>query len=93
MEIANKRAYYNAIYEAIIVNDNTDIDPENKGRVQIYIPYLHTEYINDYKNYMKASDKQSQTGWRVYPWAYVLVSDLKNGNVVYCSYVNNSNNL
>ena len=91
MEIASKKSYYNAIYEAIIVNDNIDSDPEDKGRVQIYIPYIHTEYINTYMDYMLSSDKQNQDGWSRFPWAYVLVDNLKNGNVVYCSYVNNSN--
>ena len=91
MEIASKKSYYNAIYEAIIVNDNIDSDPEDKGRVQIYIPYIHTEYINTYMDYMLSSDKQNQDGCNRFPWAYVLVDNLKNGNVVYCSYVNNSN--
>lgn len=91
MEIANKRAYYNAIYEAIIVNDNIDSDPDGKGRVQIYIPYIHTDCITTYTEYMLSSDKENQTGWGRFPWAYVLVDNLKNGNAVYCSYVNNSN--
>lgn len=91
MEVANRRSYYNAIYEAIVVNDNIDSDPDNKGRVQIYIPYVHTEYVSTYMDYMLSSDKQNQDGWSRFPWAYVLVDNLKNGNVVYCSYVNNSN--
>lgn len=91
MEIANKKAYYNAIYEAIVVNADINSDPENKGRVQLYIPFIHTDLIDVYMEYMQTSDKVNSDNWGKFPWANVLVDDLQNGNVVYCSYVNNSN--
>lgn len=47
--------------------------------------------IDKYMEYMSATDKSNNPNWTSFPWANVLVGDLKNGNVVYCSYVNNSN--
>ena len=91
MEITSKKTYYNAIYEAIIVNSNIDTDPENKNRVQIFIPYIQASYIDMYSEYMLSSDKQNHIGWNKFPWATSLVNNLENGNVVFCSYVNNSN--
>lgn len=91
MEIASKKSYYNSIYNAIVVNDNPDQDPLNLGRIQIYIPAIHTEYSKTYIDYINASNKEELDGWSVFPWAITLVSDLKNGNVVYSGFVNNNN--
>ena len=92
MEIKDKKSYYNAINEAIIVNANTDDDPEGLGRVQIYIPNEHIQYSTDFVDYMASSNKESLPGWTNYPWAITLVDDLDEGNVVYCGNIDNSGN-
>ena len=40
MNISDKTTYSNYVFNAVVVNANTDMDPENKGRVQIYIPTM-----------------------------------------------------
>lgn len=92
MDVANRNTYYNAIYEAIIVNDNTDSDPDGLGRVQIYIPYIHIMYADTYTEYMNSSNKEEEDGWNIFPWAVVMAKNYKNGNVAYCSNINNENN-
>lgn len=92
MEISSNRTYSNIIYSAIIVNDNSDMDPESKGRVQIYIPSVHLSQIDTYTDYMTSSNKREHDGWTIFPWATTLVDDLKNGNVVFGSNVDNKAN-
>lgn len=91
MEIADKRSYYNSIFSAIIVNDNADSDPENKGRVQIYIPSIHTNYDEIYKEYMNNNNKSDDENRTKFPWAATLDKNLKNGNIVFATNINNNN--
>ena len=91
MEISRKSDYYNAVFIAVIVNADIDQDPQAKGRVQIFIPTIHTNYLDKYQDYMNSSNKESQDGWSVYPWATTLVKDIKNGNIVYATNINNKN--
>ena len=91
MEISRKSDYYNSVFLAVIVNADIDQDPQAKGRVQIFIPTIHTNYLDKYQDYMNSSNKESQDGWSVYPWATTLVKDIKNGNIVYATNINNKN--
>jgi murein DD-endopeptidase MepM/ murein hydrolase activator NlpD len=91
MEIASKKNYSNIIYSAIIVNADTDMDPDNSGRVQIYIPTVHSSYADKYEAYINSGDKENADGWDYFPWAYTLVDDLKDGNAVFGSTVDNQN--
>ena len=92
MEINSHKSYKNIIYSAIVVNDDIDSDPMGLGRVQLYIPSEHLEFASTYTEYMMHKDKQSQRGWEYFPWAKTLVSDLKVGNYVYGSMINNQSN-
>lgn len=89
MDIANKQKYYNAIYEGIVVNSNTSQNSSYSNRVQVYIPRIHYRYSSIYKTYMEAADKSNHEHRNKFPWAISLVSNLKEGNVVYCGYINN----
>lgn len=90
MDIQNSNTYYNAIYSAVVVNDLTEQDPEGLGRVQIYIPKIHFAYLNDYVDYMNSSDKSSSDLFKILPWAYSVVKDLKIGDEVFCGYIDNT---
>ena len=91
MEIADKRAYYNSIFSAIVVNDNVDDDPAGKGRVQIYIPSIHTNYDDVYMKYMTSNNKREDENRTKFPWATTMIENLKNGNIVFATNVNNNN--
>ena len=91
MEVASKREYNNSIYSAIIVNEDHDADPEGKDRVQIYIPSIHFDLADIYADYMTDGNKEENEHWGDFPWAVPMVDDLENGNVVYGSYINNTN--
>ena len=91
MELASKREYNNSIYSAIIVNEDYDADPEGKDRVQIYIPSIHFDLADIYADYMTDGNKEENEHWGDFPWAVPMVDDLENGNVVYGSYINNTN--
>lgn len=90
MDVQNKDTYYNSIYSAIVVNDNFESDPMGLFRVQVYIPTMFYEYNSIYESYMNSSDKASSEDADKFPWAKSLVKDLKNGNIVYGSFVNNN---
>lgn len=89
MEINSRTSYKNIIYSAVVVNENIDDDPAGLGRVQIYIPSEHLEFASSYLEYMDSENKQEHKGWEYFPWAVTLATNLKNGNTVYGSYVNN----
>ena len=91
MDIQDKKSYSNYIYKAIVVNSNTDTDPDNLGRVQLYIPALHPEYAGLYVDYMRKSkfNKVNSTEFNYFPWATTLVSDLQDGNIIYGGNINN----
>lgn len=92
MQVTNRDSYSNCIYSGIVVNTNTDQDPDGKYRVQIYIPNLQYEYDNKYEEYMNSGDKTNSNLKNVFPWAKSLVKDLKEGNVVYVNYIGNDSN-
>lgn len=92
MNINDRSVYYNCIYQAVVVNDDTTQDPEDSGRIQIYIPALHYSFEGMYKQYIKDSNKSESIYKSYFPWATALVEDLKEGNIVYCSFINNSSN-
>ena len=87
MQVVNKNSYITTIYSAIIVNNNTGQDPDNKGRVQIYIPSINYEYADVYQEYMESADKQSSKYKDAFPWALKLVDEVSSGDEVYGSYV------
>lgn len=90
MQVTNRNAYSNEILIAIVVNSDTDQDPQSNYRVQIYIPSLQYQYDSIYESYMNSSDKTSNEHFSKFPWAKTLVEDLTEGNIVYCSNINNS---
>ena len=92
MDVANRSAYYNSIYSAVVVNANSNEDPESRGRVQIYIPSVHLQYSDIYLDYMQSEDKASHDGWSKFPWATTIVEGLENGSVVFGNYIDNENN-
>lgn len=92
MNIINSDSYYNSIYQAIVVNADNNQDPENKYRIQIYIPLLQPEYINLYQNYINSANKSSHKDKNKFPWAISLVGDLTEGNIVYGGFINNDIN-
>lgn len=89
MNILNSNTYNNQIYQAIVVNSNFQQDPQQKGRVQIYIPEQQYEYSDIYQSYMNAGDKASTGNMDKFPWAITLVPDLKEGNIVYGNFIQN----
>lgn len=91
MNVAGRSEYYNNIYRAIVVNVDTSQDPENKDRFQIYIPTIHYEYDGEYQNYMEDSNKTGNPNFNVFPWAVTLVDNLKLGDIVYGSNIDNKN--
>ena len=89
MQVANKDLYYNVIYKAIVVNDDTSMDPSGNNRVQIYIPNMQFRYQKVFQEYMNDTNKANSNYKNKFPWAISLVSDLQNGNIVYGGYINN----
>ena len=53
MQVTNKESFISTIYPAIVVNTDTSLDPDDKGRVQIYIPSVHYKYADVYEKYME----------------------------------------
>ena len=92
MDIVNKDTYYNSIYQAVIIDDKLGDDPKGKNRYQIYIPEVHYRYEEQKDNYLKEDDKSKSQYKTLFPWAVSLISDLKIGDQVYGSYINNLNN-
>lgn len=84
MNILNSEDYYNAIYSAIIVDDNTNDDPDSEHRYQIYIPKLHYEYSEQYKSYMNDNSKTTNPLYWVFPWALSLADGLRNRRYCIC---------
>lgn len=89
MEIANKDSYYNSVYKAIVVNSDSNQDPKSANRIQVYLPEQQYEYADIYTTYMNDSNKSASEYKDKFPWAVSLVSDLKEGNIVYGGYINN----
>lgn len=92
MNINFKSDYYNSIYSAIVVNDDSSQDPLNRGRVQVYIPSLQYQYGSVYKTYMENTNKKEDGNFNKFPWATTLVSNLKVGNIVYGNFIDNDFN-
>lgn len=92
MNIVNTDRYETSIYRAIVVNTDTSQDPEFKYRIQVYVPFLQYEYNDIYKNYINNPNKAQSDDKDKFPWAISLVPDLKEGNIVYISFINNDIN-
>ena len=92
MNIVNTDRYETSIYRAIVVNTDTSQDPEFKYRIQIYVPFLQYEYNDIYKNYISNPNKAQSDDKDKFPWAISLVPNLKEGNIVYISFINNDIN-
>lgn len=91
MEIANSYTYTSSIYSAIVVNSDYMQDPEGLGRVQIFIPSKQYEYADDYYNYMLSDNKQENELWTAFPWAVTTITELKNGDTIIGSFIDNQN--
>lgn len=93
MDILDKKSYSNYTFEGIVVNTETDMDPENKNRIQIYIPSLQIEYSNLYVTYAKLdkNGKENSADKSKFPWATSSVKDLVVGNKVIGCNLNNEN--
>lgn len=91
MLVANKSDYNNNIYYGIVVNTDSSDDPNENAsdRVQIYIPSMQYEYNDKYEAYMNSSNKTTEEDFNVYPWASTLKKDLKVGDEIYGSFINN----
>ena len=89
MNINNIDTYSHGIYRAIIVNNNMNADPDKNGRIQIFIPDLQPNYTSIVASYISDSNKSSNSDRTKYPWAITLVPDLKNGDEVYISTIQN----
>ena len=89
LEIVNKRTYNNTIFYAIVVNSDTQQDPNSENRVQIYIPSLSPELKDTYESYISNNNKSSDSNFNKFPWAKTLVKDLKNGDAIYGNYIDN----
>lgn len=94
MEVYDKYTYYNKAMTALVVNNNKEDDPLKASRVQVYIPEIQgtTESVENYKEYMTASDKKSRGDFGTYPWAYNTVANVNNGDIVYVMNLSNSIN-
>ena len=57
MDIYSKEKYSTLNYKAIVVNNDVSQDPLNQNRIQIYIPYLQSEYSITYQEYLKDTNK------------------------------------
>lgn len=91
MNIINKESYSNFIYTAVVVNSKTEEGPTEEYKIQIYIPQLQFELDDVYEDYMNSGNKATSEYKDRFPWAKSLVKDLKEGNVVYGSFINNDN--
>lgn len=91
MDISNRDSYCNIIYMAIVVNSNSGDDPSGLNRIQIFIPSTQYDLAGEYLDYMNSSDKANHPDAYKYPWAKSLVKDLKEGNIVYGSNIQNMN--
>lgn len=89
MLVSNKTAFNSSIYSAIVINTSASDDPENQGRIQIYIPAVHYEYASTYTEYMVDTNKRANKDFSVYPWATTLISGLNLGDTVYGGYIDN----
>lgn len=87
MQVINKSSYITSIYSAIVVNADSSLDPENKGRVQLYIPNVNFDNAPYYLDYIAVSDKRSSKYFKYFPWATTLIDDLENGCTIYGSYI------
>ena len=87
MQVVNKSSYISTIYSAIVVNKDTSQDPENKNRVQIYIPSVNFDYADHWEEYMNMKDKKSSEYFNAFPWAVTLKDNLNDGDDVYGSYI------
>ena len=92
MQVARSSEYVSSIYYGIVVNEDIELDPENLGRVQIYIPSVHYNYSEHYEGYMGDKNKESNPYFKSFPWAITLDNTYKNGDEVYGSYVDGQNN-
>lgn len=90
MEIVNRDSYNNQILLAIVLNIDTDQDPQNLHRIQIYVPQLQYDYDSIYQDYINEDNKPQSPHFGKFPWATSLTSNIKIGSIVYCSYINNS---
>lgn len=93
MNIADKKTYSNYVFEAVVVNTDTNMDPENKNRIQIYIPSMQMEYADAFVEYAKLDNdaKQNSDHKTKFPWATTLVEGLEVGNNVVGCNLNNNN--
>lgn len=91
MEIHGRSTYHNSIYSAIVVNADPSQDPFGANRIQIYIPSLQYEYEALYTEYMKDGNKPASKHFSKFPWATTMISGLKEGTVVFGSFINNKN--
>ena len=88
MQVINKSSYISTIYSAVVVNTNKDLDPDDLGRVQIYIPSVNYNYADSYIEYMTSENKTSNSElFEAFPWAVTLIDDLNNGDEIYGSYI------
>ena len=87
MQVIDKSSYITTIYKAIIVNKDINLDPDNKGRVQIYIPSINYEYADYYQEYMADTNKKDSQYYSAFPWATSLIENLNDGDDVYGSYI------
>lgn len=92
MLTTNKSSFIGDIYSAIIVNEDTSLDPYNDNRVQIYIPTVHYDYADVYKEYLYDENKTDSQYFTVFPWAKIMISNLKNGDRVFGSYIGGQDN-
>jgi len=95
LDIQNKDNYFNVIYQGYIINDSKSDDPEGQSRYQIYVPQLHYDILEaNVEKYGKlsAEDKINDELFGYFPWATTLVGDLEQGDVIYGSFLKNSNN-
>lgn len=93
MQIANRNEFISTIYSAIVVNTNKSLDPDNSGRIQIYIPSINYEYADYYVEYMNSNNKtQNLDIFNAFPWAITLQDDLNEGDEVFGSFIEGSAN-
>lgn len=87
MQISNKDSYISTIYSAIVVNKDKSQDPDNKDRIQIYLPSVNYEYEGVYQDYIKDNNKPNSTYYDKFPWAITLIEEVQEGDEVYGSYI------
>lgn len=92
MLVNDRTAFSSNIYSAIVVNTNVSDDPENKGRVQIYIPSIQYMSADIYSEYMSSDNKRSNPNFDKFPWATTLTTGLNLGDTIYGGYIDNDSN-